>query len=219
MRQGYKITALLLIAYSLTAGLLMDVPRLAVLNESIRMLYVHVPLWFGMVALYSLSVYHAVCYTRSADPKEDSLSYSYAQVGFCYGLLGILTGMLWAKYTWGEAWSSDPKQNAAAFSMLIYLAYFILRRSTPDSQRSSRMAALYNLFGYAVMLPLIFVLPRLTDSLHPGSGGNPGFNTYDLDSSMRWVFYPAVIGWIMLGVWLARLKAQLLCLEHKLRHQ
>ena len=41
------------------------------------------------------------------------------------------------------------------------------------------------------MVPLIFVLPRMGDSLHPGSGGNPGFNTYDLNTQMRWVFYPA----------------------------
>ena len=219
MRHYYKLIALLLIIYSLTAGLLMDVPSLPVLNESIRMLYVHVPLWFGMVLLYSLSVYYAICYTRSGAMKQDNLSYSYAEVGFWYSLLGMITGMIWAKYTWGEAWSSDPKQNAAALSMLIYTAYFILRNSIPDPQRRARTASLYNLFGYALMLPLIFVLPRLTDSLHPGSGGNPGFNTYDLDSSMRWVFYPAVIGWTIFGVWIAKLKAELLHLEQQLRHR
>ena len=219
MKYYYKLTALLLIFYSLAAGLLIDVPSLPVLNESIRMLYVHVPLWFGMVALYSLSVYYAVCYVRVADPKQDNLSYSCAEIGFWYSLMGMLTGMFWAKYTWGEAWSSDPKQNAAALGMLIYIAYFILRGSIPDPQRRARTAALYNLFGYAIMLPLIFVLPRFTDSLHPGSGGNPGFNTYDLNSHMRWVFYPAVIGWTILGLWLARLKAQLLHLEQQLRYR
>ena len=29
---------------------------------------------------------------------------------------------------------------------------------------------------------LLMVLPRFTESLHPGKGGNPGFNSYDLDS-------------------------------------
>ena len=47
-----------------------------------------------------------------------------------------------------------------------------------------------------MLIPLIFILPRLTDSLHPGSGGNPGFNVYDLNEQLRIVFYPAVIGFI-----------------------
>ena len=48
----------------------------------------------------------------------------------------------------------------------------------------------------------------MNDSLHPGNGGNPGFNKYDLDSNMRLVFYPAVIGWILLAVWLVNLRVR-----------
>jgi heme exporter protein C len=59
------------------------------------------------------------------------------------------------------------------------------------------------------MIPLLFILPRLSpNSLHPGNGGNPGFNAYDLDSKLRVIFYPAVIGWTLLGVWIASLKVR-----------
>ena len=57
-----------------------------------------------------------------------------------------------------------------------------------------------------MLIPLIFILPRLTDSLHPGNGGNPGFNVYDLNSQLRIVFYPAVIGFICLGLWISDIK-------------
>jgi len=59
------------------------------------------------------------------------------------------------------------------------------------------------------LIPLIFILPRLTDSLHPGNGGNPGFNVYDLNSQLRIVFYPAVIGFICLGLWIADIKLKI----------
>jgi len=62
---------------------------------------------------------------------------------------------------------------------------------------------------------LIFVIPRLTDSLHPGNGGNPGFNQYDLDSRLRMVFYPAVIGWVLFGFWLADIGLRMKKLEIK----
>jgi heme exporter protein C len=46
----------------------------------------------------------------------------------------------------------------------------------------------------------------LKDSLHPGNGGNPAFSNTDLDNRMRMLFYPAVIGWTILGFWLVSLK-------------
>jgi heme exporter protein C len=52
--------------------------------------------------------------------------------------------------------------------------------------------------------------------LHPGSGGNPGFNAYDLDNRMRMVFYPAVIGWILTGVWIADLRIRWKLLQEKM---
>jgi heme exporter protein C len=64
----------------------------------------------------------------------------------------------------------------------------------------------YNIFDYVIYITFIFIYPRLTDTLHPGNGGNPAFSSYDLDSSMRAFFYPAVIGWSILGFWLASLK-------------
>jgi heme exporter protein C len=51
--------------------------------------------------------------------------------------------------------------------------------------------------------------------LHPGNGGNPGFNNYDLDSTMRTVFYPAVLGWILLGVWMMTLKIRIEKIKRK----
>jgi heme exporter protein C len=65
------------------------------------------------------------------------------------------------------------------------------------------------------MIPLLFIIPRLQDSLHPGSGGNPGFNAYDLDDRMRTIFYPAVIGWSLIGVWIATIRIRFKKLEEK----
>ena len=75
-----------------------------------------------------------------------------------------------------------------------------------DSVNRLGTEAVYNIFAFAALVPLLFILPRLTDSLHPGNGGNPGFNTYDLDSNLRKVFYTAVIGWTLLGFWIATIK-------------
>ena len=131
-------------------------------------------------------------------------------------MLGIITGALWANYQWGSPWVGDPKQNGAAIALLVYFAYFILRGSLSNEDQRARLSAVYNIFAFAAMIPLIFIIPRLTDSMHPGSGGNPGFNMYDLDNRMRLVFYPAVAGWILLGFWITSLFIRLRTIEEKI---
>jgi heme exporter protein C len=78
-----------------------------------------------------------------------------------------------------------------------------------DEHKRARIAAVYSIFAFALMAVFIFILPRLTDSLHPGNGGNPAFAKYDLDSTMRIVFYPAVIGWILLAGWIVNVRLRL----------
>ena len=147
--------------------------------------------------------------------KYDIKSEAYASTAMTFGVIGLLTGMIWAKNTWGAFWTNDPKLNSAAIGMLMYAAYFVLRSSIDDEEKKARVSAVYNIFSFPVFIVLVFVLPRLTDSLHPGNGGNPGFNSYDLDSRLRMVFYPAVIGWSLIGFWMSDLSIRTLFIEHK----
>lgn len=205
----WKALCVAILAYVFTAGLLMDVPRQPILNETIRNVYFHVPLWFGMIALMTASGWYAVRYLRMGRPGDDVRSGEFANTGLVFGLLGYVTGAIWGNYTWGDPLPKDPKILSAAAGMLIYLAYWLLRSSFRDEQQRARISAIYNVFAFAVFIPLIFVLPRLTDSLHPGNGGNPAFGRYDMDNQMRMVFYPANLGMILLGVWISTLRIRL----------
>jgi heme exporter protein C len=180
-------------------GLLGAIPEREILYETIRNLYFHVPMWFSMVAMFGTSVFFSIKYLSTSNSRFDDWAVEFANIGIFFGLLGLTTGMIWAQFTWGAWWSFDPKQNGAAITLLIYLAFMVLRNSITDTKSRARVSSVYNVFAFAAMIPLIFILPRMSESLHPGADGNPGFNTYDLDGRMRIVFYPAVIGWIMLG--------------------
>jgi heme exporter protein C len=162
-------------------------------------------MWFGMIIILAISFYHSILYLRKGLIKHDLMALSAARTGIIFGILGLTTGMIWSTYTWGEPWSYDPKQNASAVAMLIYAAYIVLRGSLKDEEKRARIGAVYNIFAFFMLIPLLFILPRLTDSLHPGNGGNPGFNAYDLDAQLRLVFYPAVLAWFLLGWWITLL--------------
>ena len=159
------------------------------------------------------TVFHSIKYLLSNNPTNDLKAVESVNVGIVFGVLGIVTGAIWAKFTWGQAWSFDVKQNFAAIALLLYFAYLVLRNAIDEEQKRAKISAIYNIFAFPMMVVLLFVLPRLSDSLHPGNGGNPGFNSYDLDSRMRMVFYPACLGWILIGYWIYTLKFRLRALD------
>jgi len=215
-KHWWKGLTVLILLYVIIGGFLLEVPRLNILNETIRALYFHVPMWFGMIIMLGVSLYYSIKFLSSPDLNFDVKAVEFVNIGVLFGVLGIITGMFWAEFTWGEWWSGDPKQNASAIGLLIYFAYFVLRGSLEDEEQKARISAVYNIFAFSALIPLLFILPRLTDSLHPGSGGNPGFNAYDLDSRLRLIFYPAVVGWSLLGVWIASLRIRIKNLDNLL---
>ena len=183
-------------------------PYRSVLYETIRNTYFHVALWFAMLFLFIAGVYHSIRYLRHRRLEADIWAASFTHVGILLGILGLSTGAVWARFTWGAFWSWDVKQNMTAIALLIYLAYFVLRNSFDDEEQRARLSAAYNIFAFSMLIPLIYIIPRLTDSLHPGSGGNPALGSEDLDNTMRMVFYPAIIGWTLLGFWISKLKGR-----------
>lgn len=224
-RSWWKILCVVLLVYTVIGGLLLPVPELPQLQETIRNLYFHVCMWFAMMILFTISVIQSIRFLRNLDLKHDINASSYASTGVVMGLLGYATGSIWAMYTWADpnnpAYASfgsivrEPKLIGAAMALLIYFAYFVLRSSITDLDKRARVSAVYNIFAYAMLFPSIWIIPRLLPSLHPGQEGNPALNFNDIDARMRMVFYPAVIGWTLLGVWITQLFIRLRLLKEK----
>ena len=107
----------------------------------------------------------------------------------------------------------DPERPLHPNEKLKAESHF-LRGSIEDEIKRARIASVYGIFAFILMLVFIMVLPRMTDSLHPGNGGNPAFSQYDLDSTMRTVFYPAIIAWALLASWITDIRIRI----HKLNN-
>jgi heme exporter protein C len=222
-RYWWKILCIVLLLYNCIAGLLVKLPEQVAfqdsnLYESMRNFFFHVPMWFSQFGLLTVSLVFSIMYLRNQQLNKDLFAVEFARTGTVMGFLGLITGMIWAKYTWGAWWSNDPKQTGAAIAILVYCAYFILRNSITDIDKRSRVAAVYNIFAYFLYIPLIFILPRMVESLHPGgkgSEGNPGLGGGSLDSSLKGIFWPGVLGWLLLGLWISTLRFRVRALEEK----
>ncbi|MES2387242.1 MAG: cytochrome c biogenesis protein CcsA [Bacteroidota bacterium] len=204
-----------LLFYAVFMGFLYTVPKLPVLNESVRNLHFHVPMWFAMYMMLFVSMIFAIRYLAKPSEQHDAISAQASETGLWFGVFGIITGMLWARFTWGDWWSGDPKQNCAAIALLIYAAYSVLRNSIEDEQQRAKISAVYNIFAFATLFPLLYILPRMSDtSLHPGSRNQLGV---DPDSNLRLVFWPAAIGWTLLAWWITSIGIRIRVLHMKRR--
>lgn len=197
------MAAVLVGAFSF-GGRWLEIPRIPILEHTARNLYFHVPMWFAMMGLALVSAYQSLRCLQSGSELRDVRAREAALMAVILGVLGLATGSVWAHYTWYEGtniwWNFDPKQTLAAVQVLIYGAYFALRSALEDPEKRARISAVYNLFAAVTVPFLLYVLPRQMESLHPGAEGNPAFSEIT-HPVMRLVFYPAVLGFFLVG-WL-----------------
>jgi len=220
---AYRVFTVVIAAWLtavIVAGLVLEIPRLNILEETARNLYFHVPMWFTLMGGMFVSAYHSARVLGSGRLVHDVRAEQAALVAMAFGLLGLVTGMVWARFTWyvgtGKWWNFDPKQSMAAVLLLIYGAYFVLRSSIEEPKKRARIAAVYNLFAVVTVPFLLYILPRQTQSLHPGSEGNPAFSQTDLAPEMRIIFYPAVLGFLALFWWIYTQRVRTTVIERTL---
>ena len=208
-KNWWKLLGVALILYSIIAGFLIDVPDLPIIRQSIRNLFFHVVMWFSMMVMFGTSLARSIRYLSTFELKHDVYAIQSVNVGLFFGIMGICTGMEWANFTWGTPWTNDPQLNGAAITILAYFAYLVLRRSIDEENKRARIAAVYNVFAFVMLIVFIGILPRLAQgSLHPGKGGSP-MTVNNLDITMRLVFYPAIAGWIIIGYWLTGIRVKM----------
>src|SRR5690554_648030 len=186
----------------ITAGFLIDIPKVPILEQTARNIFLHVPMWMAMFVMFSISFWYSIRYLNSPNSDFDIKASSAASVGMAFGICGLLTGSLWARFTWGAWWTfAEPKMNLAALAMMIYVAYFVLRTAFDDPEKRAKISAVYNIFAVTTIPFLLYIVPRQLTSLHPGAEGNPAFSEMTA-AELRIVLYPAMLGFIALGVWI-----------------
>lgn len=201
----WKIAIAVWLTAVIIAGFLIPLPEIPLLEESARNLFFHVPMWFTMFVCFGGGLVYSIKYLNNESFDNDRKAETFTTVGLVFGICGLLTGSLWARFTWGTWWTfAEPKMNLAAMAMLIYVAYFVLRKSFFNREKRAKISAVFNIFAATTVPFLFYIIPRQMPSLHPGAQGNPAFSEITAPE-LRLVFYPAVIGFIGLAMWLANI--------------
>ena len=221
----YKSASILLIGFGLVYGLTMKVPDIPMLGHSWRNLLYHVPMWYTQIIILLVSAWHSIQYLQKGKIESDIKAMQATNVGIMFGMLGLVTGIIWSRVTWGAAmanddlaawWAWDPKQIFALILLLIYLAYFLLRDSFNEPTQRAKIGGVYNIFGAALIIPMYYIIPKVMGGLHPGSGEEGMLSTLGNLGAYRGIFYPTALGFILLAVWIWEVRVRFRIAEHKL---
>lgn len=183
-------------------------PFVLSLDDRIKILNFHVPMAWIAVLAYFISMFFAVRYLKGKHISDDVMAATAASLGTLFAILATVTGSVWAKFNWGSFWNWDPRETSIFILLLIYFAYFALRGSIEREDIRAKASAVYSIIAFVTVPFLVFVLPRITSGLHPGSQGGgmsgPILSTQKgmLDSSLMFSFSLCVIGFTLFFFWM-----------------
>lgn len=214
-----------LITYAIIFGLSATLPHQGPTNgQTSRNLFFHVPMWFAMMVMGYTSVVYSIKYLRKMDPRHDVLAKEAAKLTVLFGVLGLLTGIVWSRVTWGQLldstdpvawWPWEPKQTAALICVLIYLGFFLVRSSFTDPVQRAKVSSVFNIFAAASIYPLLYVIPKVLPGLHPNTGGDESA-IGTMSPGYYYIFWPAVIGFVLVAVWLLDVRGRIAVVNYEL---
>jgi len=173
-----------------------------------RILYFHVPCaWTATLAFFVCAI-ESIAYLRSGAAAADRRAAIAARLGLLFTVLATVTGSIWAKVMWNSYWNWDPRQTSIVTLMLIYAAYLALRESIEEPERRGRLSAGYALLAAVTVPFLIFIVPRVLQSLHPQPVLNANMKM-DMNSRMVQVLMASLCGFTGLFFWLYALEDQI----------
>src|SRR5919204_6726451 len=164
-------------AAALAAGLVMAfgvAPREVTQGNVQRIMYVHVPLILASYVAFVVLAIASLVYLVRRDAAADRVAHASGEVGVMFVGLGIATGSIWGKPTWGTWWTWDARLTSVAILFVMYIGYLLLRAMIEDHDRGARYAAVLGVIA-ALDVPLVHFSVYWWRTLHqPPSLMKPG---------------------------------------------
>ena len=199
----------------------MTFPMIQGLGELGRNMLFHVPMSMVAFIAFLFGTIYSILYLVKKDFDFDRRARASSAAGTLFTILATVTGSIWARFSWGTFWNWDPRETSIFILLLIYGAYFMLRSLLEESEdKKARIAAVYNIISFVSVPFLMFVVPRITQSLHPGGGGTeaPIINlsgqthTDRTLLNMHWI---SVLLFFFVFLWIKDLYTRILRLQDK----
>lgn len=183
-------------------------------EESVRLLYVHVPtIWVAYVAfvvtavcsaIYMFSTRHSLGWDRAAGAS--------AEIGVLFVALTLVVGSLWGRLTWGVFWQWDARLTTTALLFVVYIGYLAVRRLGGSHQQRARRSAVIGMLA-VLLIPLVHWSVRLWRSLHQEATVLRTDGQVQMDGLMLFSLFVGVVAFTLIYVWLMLHRTRVMALD------
>lgn len=181
-----------------------------------KIIFFHVPCAWLASLCYVFAAFCSVRYlmqARQVGPQAadtDRKIAAYMELGMVFAVLATVTGSIFSHNEWGAYWSWDPRQTSIVIILLLFAAYLVLRGAIEDHRRRAQLGAVYTLVAVIPSVFLIWVLPRIVETLHGNANMAFGQMTGMFKPVLRFIVLPAFLG---LFAWVWQLRVRCMRLE------
>lgn len=147
--------------------------------------------------------------------EHDRVAVAAVEVGMLFCTMVLVTGPIWARPIWGAWWTWDPRLTMTVILWTIYAVYLVLRSSAREDPQIARYAAVLAVVG-VLDVPLIQVSVRLWRGMHPSVISAPANKGGLEDPRMVVALLVTMVAFMLLFVWLLRLRCEGLRLRDEL---
>ncbi len=197
---------------------IMWAPPAAILGETSRIVYFHVPVAWSAVLAFAVSALYAILYLWDKNGRWasfDEKAANSAAIGLLFTILATVTGSLWAKMSWGSYWNWDPRETSIAFLLLIYIAFFSLRSVLEEHPRRGSISSVYLILAMVTVPFFVFIVPRIKKSLHPDTIISTN-QSMQMETTMRITLLVSVTAFTLLFIYLLAIRNRITGIEYKL---
>ncbi len=174
--------------------ILLQLPDESAQGAIYRIIFFHVPSWFTCFTGFFLAGVGSILYLVKKNPVYDTFAVATVEVGLVFTIIGLITGMIWARIIWGIWWTWDARLTWAFITCLIYAGYLMLRGAIDEATARARYAAVLCIFAFTSVV-ITFKAIEWWRTQHPGpvlsirtGGGN-------MDPAMESMLY---LNWLAL---------------------
>ena len=157
-------------------------------SDAVRIMYVHVPAAWISLGIFSSITLLSICGFVFKNKNFFLISKSLAPSGFVFNIIGLVTGSIWGKPTWGTWWAWDARITSMLLLALFYAMYLIVWRIYDKEEKVYKISTFITILGI-INVPIIKYSVDWWNTLHQPASINI-LSKSSIHSSM---LYPLLI--------------------------
>lgn len=169
-----------------------------------KIFYLHFPMSIWALFSFFIVFCGSIIFLKNNSRIVANSCQAAAEIGVLCCTCALMTGIFWAKKSWGVWWTWDPRLATTLVMWFIYCVYLLFGGLALPEEKKLRVKAVLGIIAF-LDVPLVFLSARIFRSIHPAVFASSGGG---MDQEMKIILLACVAstGLFLAGLFFVRKK-------------